>query len=108
LSVSPASQALDDGATVTWALGSGRVATLTIGGNRTLETSGTPVVGQWYILRITLSGAGRTLAHSATYFELPGGVAVPLASGDGDITTLTYLGTAGAKLALMGASYDLA
>jgi hypothetical protein len=100
-------QTLTDVATVVWNVANLN-AKVTIAGNRAMETTGTPVEGQLYTFRVTLSGAGRTLTWSGTYFELPAGTAPPLASGNGQSTDMIFKGLANGKLALQTITYAMA
>ena len=65
--LAPSAAALADGATINWDLDSGHVATVTLGGNRTLAV---PTNGQdnvLYLLRVTQDGTGsRTLTLDAS------------------------------------------
>ena len=61
------SQTLTDGATVTWDTSLGRVATITLGGNRTFAKPTNLKVGT-YILRVYQDGTGsRTLTWNAAF-----------------------------------------
>jgi hypothetical protein len=67
-----------DGATITIDVDTVDVATVTLGGNRTIAFSGTPYDGQKLELRIRQDGTGgRTLTWPAS-LRWPGGVAVTL------------------------------
>lgn len=74
-----ASQTLTDSATINWNLSNGTVATITLGGNRTLANPTNKRVGS-YILHIYQDGTGsRTLSFGADY-KWPAGVAPPLST----------------------------
>ena len=61
------SQTLTDGATISWDTALGRVATVTLGGNRTIAKPTNLKVGT-YILRVYQDGTGsRTLTWNAAY-----------------------------------------
>ena len=67
--------ALSDGANVSWDLESNQVATLTLGGDRTLDNPTNQVAGATYILTVKQDGTGsRTLAFGSAY-QWPGGTA---------------------------------
>lgn len=71
------SQTLSDGATINWNTASGRVATVTIAGNRTMAAPTNLKVGT-YILSVIQDATGsRTLTWNAV-FKWPGGVAPTL------------------------------
>lgn len=84
-SVSPAFSALSDGATITWATAGARVnhATVTLGGNRTLDITG-EVDGAQGVLIVTQDGTGsRTL--SLPGIEVGGGITLSTAAGAVDV-----------------------
>lgn len=61
------SQTLTDGATINWDTALGRVATVTLGGNRTIAAATNQKVGT-YILRVVQDGTGgRTLTWNGNY-----------------------------------------
>ncbi len=61
------SQTLTDGATINWDVSLGRVATVTLGGNRTISAATNQKVGT-YILRVVQDGTGsRTLTWNGNY-----------------------------------------
>jgi hypothetical protein len=61
------SQTLTDGATITWDTALGRVATVTLGGNRTISAATNQKVGT-YILRVVQDATGsRTLTWNGNY-----------------------------------------
>jgi hypothetical protein len=61
------SQTLTDGATVNWDVSLGRVATVTLGGNRAIAAATNQKVGT-YILRVVQDGSGnRTLTWNGNY-----------------------------------------
>ena len=71
------SQTLTDGSTISWDVAQGSVATVTLGGNRTLANATNTKVGT-YILHVIQDGTGsRTLAFSSSY-KWPAGVAPTL------------------------------
>lgn len=89
-----------DAATITWAIASvlNAQATVTLGGNRTLNISN-PVIGGNYVFRITQDGTGtRTLTKGTgcTWKELGSSAAtfgLSTAVGAIDVLTFTYDGT---------------
>lgn len=88
-------QTLTDASTVAWDTASGHLASVTLGGNRTLgaPTNGTPGT---YILRVTQDGTGsRTLAYNAA-FKWPGGAAPVLSTAAGAVDVLTFVSYDGA------------
>lgn len=61
------SQTLTDGATINWDVALGRVATVTLGGNRTVAAATNQKVGT-YIMRVVQDGSGnRTLTWNGNY-----------------------------------------
>ncbi len=89
-----------DGATITWAIGSvlNANASVTLGGNRTLNITG-PVIGGSYVLKITQDGTGsRTLAlgTGCTWKVVNGGagaITPTTTAGAIDLLIFTYDGT---------------
>ena len=67
-------QVLADGATVTWNIANGQVATLTIGGNRTMASPTNMKVGT-YILHVIQDGTGSRTISWNSVFKWPAGVA---------------------------------
>jgi len=66
---------LTDQANVAWDLAANQVATLTLGGNRTLDNPTNQVAGATYLLTVKQDGTGsRTLAYGSAY-QWPGGTA---------------------------------
>jgi hypothetical protein len=82
LSVAATTQTLNDAAGIDWALGSGSYASVTLGGNRTVNApSGTVIPGKRYILRAVQDGTGgRTLAFNAAYLMNAAPVLSPTAA----------------------------
>ena len=72
-----ASQTLTDGATVTWDTSQGRIATLTLGGNRTLAAPTNLRVGVYILYLIQDATGSRTVTWNSV-FKWPGGVAPTL------------------------------
>lgn len=74
-------QTLTDGASVDWDLSLGRVATLTLGGDRTLAAPTNLIAGCQYVLIVKQDGSGgHTLAFNAAY-KFPGGTDPTISSG---------------------------
>lgn len=90
---SPPFETLTDGATVTWALGSRRVAnaTVTLGGNRTLAITGA-ASGSTGVLKVVQDGTGsRTLTLPAGSKVVGGGAgAITLTTTAGGIDVLAF------------------
>jgi hypothetical protein len=88
------SQTLTDGATISWNTASGQVATVTLGGNRTVAAPTNLKVGT-YILHVYQDGTGgRTLTWNSV-FKWPAGIAPVLstAAGAHDVISLVSDGT---------------
>jgi hypothetical protein len=83
------SQTLTDGATITWDVALGRVATVTLGGARTISAATNQKVGT-YILRVTQDGTGsRTLTWNGNYkWTAQTAPVLSTAAGAVDIITL--------------------
>ena len=89
-----ASQTLSDGATITWDTSLGQIATITLGGARTLANATNLKVGT-YILNVRQDGTGsRTLTWGRGYF-FPGNIKPTLTTTAGarDIVTGVSDGT---------------
>lgn len=82
---------LTDAASIAWAAGDNQVASVTLGGNRTLADPSGLQDGATYILRVIQDGTGsRTLAYGSAY-KWPSGVAPTLSTGAGAIDVLTFI-----------------
>ena len=91
-------QALTDGSSIAWNLTLGVIATVTLGGNRTLANPTNILAGTTYCLKVTQDGTGsRTLAYGAA-FKWPGGVAPVLSTAIGAIDILTFISFDGTTL----------
>jgi hypothetical protein len=86
----PAVTALTDGATITWNLSLGPMATVTLGGNRTLAFSGTIRAGT-YVLKVKQDATGsRTLAYPATV-KTAGAAGITLSTGVNKEDIITFV-----------------
>jgi len=82
---------LTDAASISWNLDDAQVASVTLGGNRTLAAPSNQVDGGTYILIVTQDGTGsRTLAYNAV-FKWPGGTAPTLSTAAGSVDILTFI-----------------
>jgi hypothetical protein len=88
------SQNLSDAATVTWDTSAGQIATVTLGGNRTIAAPTNLKVGT-YILHIYQDGTGGRTATWNAIFKWTAGVAPPLstAAGAHDVFSFVSDGT---------------
>jgi hypothetical protein len=86
--------ALTDGATVNWDWANQQTASLTLGGNRTLNTPANARPGATAMLFLTATGATRTVALTSDY-SLPDGIVSPLTieAGDTWVLAVFYTGT---------------
>ena len=85
-----AETALSDGANISWDVQAIPVASITLGGNRTLDNPTNLKAGATYILRAIQDGTGsRTLAYGALYLW-PGGSAPALSTGAADVDLLVF------------------
>lgn len=81
---------LTDAATISWNLQTQQCATVTLGGNRTLDTPSNMRAGYTYMLRVVQDGTGsRTLAYHADYL-FPGGADPVLSTAAGAIDILSF------------------
>jgi hypothetical protein len=84
-------QVLSDGANIAWDLSLGGQATVTLGGNRTLDEASNKVAGGHYSLRIIQDGTGtRLITWHATY-RFPAGVDPCLSAAPNNIDILLFL-----------------
>ena len=88
------SQNLSDAATVTWDTSAGQIATVTLGGNRTIGAPSNLKIGT-YILHIYQDGTGGRTATWNAIFKWTAGVAPPLstAAGAHDVFSFVSDGT---------------
>jgi hypothetical protein len=96
-------QTLTDAASVVWDTSAGHLASVTLGGNRTLAAPTNGVAGT-YILCVTQDGAGgRTLAYNAA-FKWADGTAPVLSTAIGAVDVLSFVSLDGAVFygALLG------
>jgi hypothetical protein len=88
-------QTLTDAASIAWDTSAGHLASVTLGGNRTLAAPTNGVAGT-YILRVTQDGTGsRALAYNAA-FKWAGGSAPVLSTTAGAVDILTFASPDGA------------
>ena len=82
---------LTDAASIAWDASTNQVASVTLGGNRTLAAPSNLVDGATYLLRVIQDGTGsRTLVYNAV-FKWPGGTAPTLSTGAADVDILTFV-----------------
>lgn len=85
--------ALTDGTNIAWNLNTQQVASVTLGGNRTLDNPTNQVNGGTYILRITQDATGsRTLAYGTNY-KFPGGTVPVLTTAANAVDIMTCIST---------------
>lgn len=85
-----AATGLTDAASIAWDLESNQVASVTLGGNRTLAAPTNMLNGGYYSLLVRQDATGnRTLAYNAVY-KWPGGLAPVLSTGANDIDLLVF------------------
>ena len=82
-------QPLTDGATVNWNLGSGGLATLTLGGNRLLANPSTLAAGI-YVLKVVQDAAGSRILTYGSAYKFAGGVVPVLSSAPNAYDILTF------------------
>ncbi len=84
-------QTLTDGATVNWNANNGAVATVTLGGNRTLANATNLLAGATYIVLVKQDATGgRTLAYGSQY-KWPGGTDPTLSTAANAVDVLTFV-----------------
>lgn len=84
------SQTLTDGATINWNLASGRIATVTLGGNRTMAAPTNLKVGT-YILTVIQDGTGSRTITWNSVFKWPAAVAPVLTTTANRRDILTFV-----------------
>lgn len=98
-------QALTDQATITWDASLGAVATVTLGGNRTMAAPTNLKAGGVYFLRVTQDGTGnRTLAFNAVFKSNGGSISNPALIA-ASVTIYTF-GSDGTNLYLIAPVYS--
>lgn len=86
-----ATNGLSDGASIAWNLDNSQVASVTLGGNRTLAAPSNQIAGHTYILIVTQDGGGsKTLAYNAVYLW-PSGTAPTLTTDAAAVDILTFI-----------------
>ena len=83
---------LVDGANISWDLADNQVASVTLGGNRTLDNPTNMKDGATYILIIRQGGspAGHTLSYGTAYLH-PGGTAPTLSTNPNSVDILSFV-----------------
>jgi hypothetical protein len=84
------SVSLTDAATITWDLNSAQVASITLGGNRTLAAPTNMVSGGTYLLRIIQDGTGSRTVTFNSVFKWPGGTAPTLTTTAAAVDIITF------------------
>jgi len=84
-------QVLTDGANIAWDLSLGGQATVTLGGNRTLDEASNKVNGGHYSLRIIQDGTGTRLITWHASYRFPAGVDPCLSAAPNNIDILLFL-----------------
>jgi hypothetical protein len=87
-------QTLTDAASIAWNTALGHLASVTLGGNRTLAAPTNGVAGT-YVLRVTQSTGSHTLGYDAV-FKWAGGTAPVLSTAAGAIDVLSFASYDGA------------
>ena len=80
---------LTDGATINWDTATGQVATVTLGGNRTVAAPTNLESGSFYALEIVQGTGGQTLSWN-TVFKFTGAVAPTLSTAAGAKDFITF------------------
>ena len=101
-----AAQALGDAANIAWNLATGGYATVTLGGNRTLDNPTNLTAGARYTLTVTQDATGtRTLGYGNAY-KFPGAVPPVLTSTANAVDVLEFVSD-GAVMRLVNFAGDL-
>lgn len=85
-----ASQILTDGTTINWNLTGGQIATVTLGGNRTMAAPTNMRVGS-YILHVYQDGSGNRELTWNSVFKWSAGIAPPLTSSVGGHDVFSFV-----------------
>jgi len=83
-------QTLTDGATINWNCDSGSLATVTLGGNRTMAAP-TNLNPGTYVLKVIQDATGSRTITWNSVFKWPGGTAPTLSTGNGDVDIITFV-----------------
>ena len=84
-------QTLTDGANISWDVSSGTFATVTLGGNRTLDNPTNLENGGTYVLIVKQDATGsRTLAYGNAY-QWPGGTDPILSTAASSVDIFTFV-----------------
>lgn len=83
-------QTLTDAATINWDTGNGNFARVTLGGNRTLALMTSHVIGEFYVINVTASGADRTLTFNSAYKDSTGVALSPVTIVDGTSRSFAF------------------
>lgn len=83
-------QTLADGANIAWDHNTSRTATVTLGGDRTLDNPTNSVEGLEYTLKVIQDGTGTRLLTYGSAYKFAGGTAPTLSTGINDIDVLRF------------------
>jgi len=83
-------QTLTDAATINWDTGNGNFARVTLGGNRTLALMTSHVIGEFYVINVTASGADRTLTFNSAYKDSTGVALSPVTIVNGTSRSFAF------------------
>ena len=99
-------QTLSDGANIAWDASLGAYATVTLGGNRTLDNPSNVVAGGMYKIFVKQDGTGgRTLAFGAN-FKFPGAIVPTISTGINAVDILEFWAETTSALHLTNCIYD--
>lgn len=99
---------LTDAANIAWDLSQGTIGTVTIAGDRVLDTPINIPAGVFIVLQVTQDGTG---GHSLSYgaaFKFTGGVAPVIAAGIGEVSVITFVTTGTTELLEVSRSLNVA
>jgi len=82
---------LTDATNISWDLESNQVASVTLGGNRTLDNPTNQVDGATYILTVKQDGTGSRTLSFGTAYKFPGGTAPTLTGDANAVDVLTFV-----------------
>lgn len=104
----PVSGNLTDGAAISWDAGAIQLASVTLGGNRTLSNPTNVQGGATYVLQVSQGAAGgNTLAWGSMY-KFPGGTAPTLSTSASALDIFTFVAApSGAYMRCVGIAKDV-
>ena len=100
-------QQLDDAATIEWDGLGGRVAVVTLGGNRTVGNPDNVIAGQRYVLIVKQDATGNRTLNWGSNFKFTGGTAPTLTTSGNSVDVLEFIAESSSVLHLVKFSNNL-